>query len=386
MGGIVACFAGILLAAWSCSPPRLPARPRRTTTAEGDATFAGGCFWCVEADFDKVEGVIATTSGYIGGTVDEPDLRAGLGRRHRPHRGGRDRLRPGQGDLRRSCSTCSGATSIRWRRTGSSATAATSIAPAIFYHDDEQKKLAEETKKTVAGEVRAAHGPHRDRQGRRRSTRPRTITRTTTRRTRRATNSTAAIAAAISASKSSGARRSHDVMNRRTLLLGARRHASRRSRRCAGARRRDASAAPASSRSRRATRNGAACSTPRAIRRAAQARHRARRHRARSTSEKRKGTFACAGCDLPLFSSDTKYESGTGWPSFWQPLPNAVGTTTDQSFFMTAHRGALPPLRRPSRPCVRGRPAADRPALLHERRGAEVHARRGGRAGVTQRG
>jgi peptide-methionine (R)-S-oxide reductase len=50
--------------------------------------------------------------------------------------------------------------------------------------------------------------------------------------------------------------------------------------------------------------------------------------------EKRKGTFACAGCDLPLFSSETKYESGTGWPSFWQPLPNAVGTTTDSSFLM----------------------------------------------------
>ena len=51
--------------------------------------------------------------------------------------------------------------------------------------------------------------------------------------------------------------------------------------------------------------------------------------------EKRKGTFACAGCDLPLFSSDTKFESGTGWPSFYQPLPDAVGTTTDRSFFMT---------------------------------------------------
>jgi peptide-methionine (R)-S-oxide reductase len=51
--------------------------------------------------------------------------------------------------------------------------------------------------------------------------------------------------------------------------------------------------------------------------------------------EKRKGTFACAGCDLPLFSSDTKFESGTGWPSFYQPLPNAVSTTTDRSFFMT---------------------------------------------------
>jgi peptide-methionine (R)-S-oxide reductase len=51
--------------------------------------------------------------------------------------------------------------------------------------------------------------------------------------------------------------------------------------------------------------------------------------------EKRKGTFACAGCAQPLFSSDTKFESGTGWPSFYEPLPGAVGTTTDRSFFMT---------------------------------------------------
>lgn len=49
--------------------------------------------------------------------------------------------------------------------------------------------------------------------------------------------------------------------------------------------------------------------------------------------EKRKGTFHCAGCDLPLFSSDTKYDSGTGWPSFWQPLPNAIGTSIDRSLF-----------------------------------------------------
>lgn len=51
--------------------------------------------------------------------------------------------------------------------------------------------------------------------------------------------------------------------------------------------------------------------------------------------EKRKGTFLCAGCDLELFSSDTKFDSRTGWPSFYQPLPNAVGTTSDRSFFMT---------------------------------------------------
>ena len=45
--------------------------------------------------------------------------------------------------------------------------------------------------------------------------------------------------------------------------------------------------------------------------------------------EKRKGVFACAGCDLALFSSEAKYDSRTGWPSFYAPLPNAVGTQTD---------------------------------------------------------
>lgn len=45
--------------------------------------------------------------------------------------------------------------------------------------------------------------------------------------------------------------------------------------------------------------------------------------------EKRKGRFACAGCRLPLFSSSAKYDSGTGWPSFWRPLPAAVATRVD---------------------------------------------------------
>ena len=45
--------------------------------------------------------------------------------------------------------------------------------------------------------------------------------------------------------------------------------------------------------------------------------------------EKRAGMYFCAGCDLALYSSKTKYDSGSGWPSFWQPLPNAVSTRTD---------------------------------------------------------
>jgi peptide-methionine (R)-S-oxide reductase len=50
--------------------------------------------------------------------------------------------------------------------------------------------------------------------------------------------------------------------------------------------------------------------------------------------EARTGTFTCAGCDLPLFSSKTKYDSRTGWPSFWKPLDNAVITADDNSFGM----------------------------------------------------
>lgn len=45
--------------------------------------------------------------------------------------------------------------------------------------------------------------------------------------------------------------------------------------------------------------------------------------------EHRKGTFFCAGCDLALYASDTKYDSGTGWPSFWKPLPDAIATRSD---------------------------------------------------------
>jgi len=62
--------------------------------------------------------------------------------------------------------------------------------------------------------------------------------------------------------------------------------------------------------------------------------------------EHRKGTFACAGCDLPLFASETKFESGTGWPSFYQRHHRGPHLRH------AAHRGSLPPLRWPSWPRV----------------------------------
>ncbi|WP_305971115.1 MULTISPECIES: peptide-methionine (R)-S-oxide reductase MsrB [unclassified Mameliella] len=51
--------------------------------------------------------------------------------------------------------------------------------------------------------------------------------------------------------------------------------------------------------------------------------------------ETRKGTFLCKGCDLPLYASETKFKSGTGWPSFYQALPNAIETKPDRKLFVT---------------------------------------------------
>ena len=52
-------------------------------------------------------------------------------------------------------------------------------------------------------------------------------------------------------------------------------------------------------------------------------------------AEKREGSFTCAGCGTDLFAASTKFESGTGWPSFFEPLEGAVGTTEDRSLFMS---------------------------------------------------
>ena len=85
-------------------------------------------------------------------------------------------------------------------------------------------------------------------------------------------------------------------------------------------------------------------------------------------NEKRAGVYHCVSCGAPLFRSEAKFESGTGWPSFTRPVDEAmVEEITDRSHRHGTHGGALRGLRGPSRPCLPGRPRADGPALLHER-------------------
>ncbi len=82
---------------------------------------------------------------------------------------------------------------------------------------------------------------------------------------------------------------------------------------------------------------------------------------------KRAGVYSCICCGLPLFASNAKFDSGTGWPSFFQPIADEnVATKRDRSLRHGARRDPVRALRLPSRPRVPGRPAADAAAALRE--------------------
>ena len=158
------------------------------------ATFAGGCFWCMEPPFDKLDGVVSTTSGYIGGHMANPtyeQVSAG--------RTGHTEAVEIVYDPRKV--TYAKLLDVFWRNidpltanaqfcdTGSQ------YRSGIFVHDETQRRLAEDSKGVVAERLREADRD-RDRGRVDRSTPRRTTTRTTTRRTRSATSTTATPAAA----------------------------------------------------------------------------------------------------------------------------------------------------------------------------------------------
>ena len=239
----------------------------------------------------------------------------------------------------------------------------------IFFHTPEQRQLAEASKKTVESarfdprmiQTEIIAGEH-ILQGRGLS--PGLLHQESA----QATISIAGIADAISGSRRSGARRQEQLGGSATcigvdatmrseaggcdggsaILLGGALACS-----TGGPGWTHARTPRKPSRSSRATTNGEKSADAHAVSCAARARHRAAGTRARSTRRNAKASFACAGCDLPLFASETKYRKRHRLAEL---LPAAAerGRHRRRSLAVhAAHRSALPPLRRPSRSCLR---------------------------------
>ena len=126
----------------SAQMAKLPAAPPGSAVA----TFAGGCFWCMEPPFDKLDGVIATTSGYTGGKKNEPDLRGGLRGRHRAT------PRSVQVVYDPKKVTYEKLLDVFWRNIDPTVKdrqfcdVGSQYRTAIFVHDDEQRRAAEASK------------------------------------------------------------------------------------------------------------------------------------------------------------------------------------------------------------------------------------------------
>ena len=121
-------------------------KPAAAASHLAKATFAGGCFWCMEPPFDKLTGVVSTTSGYIGGGTLDPTY-------EEVSAGGTGHAEavevvydPAKVDLREAARRLLAQRGPDRTRTASSATSASQYRTAIFYHDETQKRLAEQSK------------------------------------------------------------------------------------------------------------------------------------------------------------------------------------------------------------------------------------------------
>ena len=137
--------AGLGLGLALCLATIASAQDRASTAV---ATFAGGCFWCVEADFDKVPGVVSTTSGYTGGTVADPTY-------YQVSSGSTGHAEAVEIAFDPAKVTYQKLLDVFWHNHDPLAKdrqfcdSGSQYRAAIFYHDEEQRKLAEESKKAV---------------------------------------------------------------------------------------------------------------------------------------------------------------------------------------------------------------------------------------------
>ena len=167
-------------------------RSLRAAGTTAKATFAGGCFWCMEPPYDKLPGVISTTSGYMGGKTKNPTYEQVIDRHDRARRSRAGRIRPGEGELREAAGSV-----LAQHRPDAARRPVLRSRLAVPQRDLLSRRRAAEARRSVEGgarEEQAVQGRHRHRDHRRAasSTAPRNITRISTRRIRRATSSTAA--------------------------------------------------------------------------------------------------------------------------------------------------------------------------------------------------
>ena len=357
--------AGIILSLALAIAALAGAAAQTSAPTTATATFAGGCFWCVEADFDKVEGVISTTSGYIGGMAVNPTYEQVVTGRtghteavevvYDPAKVSYERLLDVFWQQPRSARE--GPPVLRPRQP---------VSPRHLLSQRGAARARRGDQEDASGALQAAD-PDRDHRGddvlQGRGLSPGLLQEESDAlqvlplqlRTRRAARRAVGQAGIVT------------MLTRRNLVLGSTALAS-----AAGLwwiygsseamgrfeiERSDDEWRSLLTRAQfdvlRLHRTEAPGSSP-------------------LNHEKRKGTYACAGCDAAAVLVGNQIRQPHRLAELLSAARQRARHQAGLCAAHSAHRGALPALRRASRACVRGRPAADRAALLHQRRRTDV--------------
>ena len=334
-------------------------KPMNASSGEAVATFAGGCFWCVESGFEKLPGVRDAVSGYSGGNVENPTY-------HQVSAGGTGHTESVQVFYDPKVITYEGLLKGFWRLInptdgdGQFVDRGSQYRPAIFYHNAEQKAAAERSRDELAASGRFdkpiaveivpferfynAEDYHQD-YYKKNPIRYKFYTFNSGRYQYVESKWGDDIEVDYSQYKPIGDAMKDDAMTGTYVR-------------------------PSDSEIK-------AKLTP--------LQYDVTQHEGTEPSfrnaywdNKKPGIYVDIVTGEPLFSSVDKFKSGTGWPSFTKPIdPDALVEKTDRSLFHDPHRGPQQDRRFPSRPCLRRRAGADRVALLHQLGGPAFHSGRG---------